>query len=204
MRPLSGPPETPSSLRNPCARVLRLNRVTHLLSALLTLVAVASLLPSAALGLVPSENEELPYATVVEGKCKSTVGLPTEAGEQWTVETADPQRAHLAAGATLAPTTLPPGLVPFGDFWLPDEATGEHANVYQLSNDPHFSEKWGWDYDDEWALNLQGGANTEELGLGSDSAACSAEDTYDTSGRHNPGAALGTFAGQFKGESEVS
>jgi hypothetical protein len=171
------------------------------LGILLALTASVLLAPSAALALVPSEGQTYSYGTVVDGKCKSQTGLATVAGEQWTVETVDPQRAHLAAGATLLNSPLQPGLVPFGDFWLPNEATGEHANKYQFSTDPHFSEEWNWNYDDEWAENLQGGSNTEELPAGKNSTTCSAGHTYDTSGRHNPDAALGTFAGQFEGES---
>jgi hypothetical protein len=172
-----------------------------LLAVLLALATIVCSAPREASALTPSEGQVLPYGTVVEGTCKSTVGQQTEAGEQWTVETADPQRSRVAAGATLAPMSLPPGLVPFGDFWLPDEATGEHAHIYQASSDPHFSAAWGWNYDDEWALNLQGGSNTEELGPGSNSSTCSAAHTYDTSGEHNLVAGLGTFAGQFEGES---
>ncbi len=198
---LSRRPETSSILRNPFARPARAGRSsTGLLAVLLASVASAILAPGAALALVPSENQVLPYGTVVEGKCESTIGLATEAGEQWTVETIDPRRAHLPAGAELT-QPLQPGLVPFGDFWLPDEATGEHAHTYQFSPDPHFSAKWNWNYDDEWAENLQGGSNTEELPTGGNSGTCTAAHTYDTSGMHNPDATLGTFAGQFEGES---
>jgi len=200
---LSGLPETSSYLRNRRGRASRRRGAIRLLGALLALAAIAGLIPAAASAVVPTEGQSYPFGTVVEGKCKSATGQATEAAEQWTVETIDPQRAHLAAGAALV-EPLGPGLVPFGDFWLPNEATGEHAHKYQFSLDPHFSAEWNWNYVDQWAENLQGGSNTEELPTGANSSTCVSAHTYDTSGRHNPDAALGTFAGQFEGESVAS
>jgi hypothetical protein len=178
-------------------------------AGMLTLLAVVGLFAcfasSAALALVPTSGQTLANGTVVEGKCKSSVGAETGAGEQWTLNTDDPQRIQAPAGTTLAPMSIPPSLVPFGDFQLAGEATGAHSHIFPLKDyenhefDPRFSAKWGWHYLDQWAVNFQGGSDGATPASGGKS--CAEEFTEDTSAADHPNAPLGSYAGGFPGES---
>jgi hypothetical protein len=151
----------------------------------------------AAFALIPSKGQELANGEVVEGKCKSSFGQATGVGEQWTLSTDDPQRAHAAAGTTLAPMEIAPRVVPYGDFQLAGEAVGEHSDAFAVDKvDPQFSIDWGWKYLDEWAVNFQGGSTP-----GSQSSGCSGAYAEDTSEQNHPYAPLGSYAGAFPGES---
>ncbi len=176
------------------------SRVLGILLAAIGLLAFTG--TDAALALIPTEGQTFTNGVVVEGHCESSVGQEIGVSEQWTLNTVDPQRAPIAAGASLAPVSLPPSLVPFGDFWTPGEALGEHGHTFEINHDPKFSASWGWKYDDEWAWNVEGGSNTEELGpASSSSTTCSPVHTEDSSGQHNLVSGLGTYAGQFGGDS---
>ncbi len=191
--------------RGPGAGGRTLAHAARLFGALLAALSLVACWSSdIALAVFPAEGQTLTNGAVVEGKCRSSVGQAIGVGEQWTLNTVDPQRARMSGGATLAPASLPPGLVPFGDFWTPGEALGEHGHTYQVSHDPKFSASWGWKYYDEWAWNLQGGSNTEQVGPGSGSSViCSPTHTVDTSGKNNPFPGIESYAGQFEGDSVV-
>jgi hypothetical protein len=176
-----------------------------MLTVLAAVALFACFASSAALALVPTSGQTLANGTVVEGKCKSSVGASTAVGEQWTLNTDDPQRIHAAAGTTLAPMSIPPSLVPYGDFQLAGEAIGEHSHIFPLYEyehhefDPRFSAKWGWHYTDQWAVNFQGGSDGATPASGGKS--CAEEFTEDTSAADHPNAPLGSYAGGFPGES---
>jgi hypothetical protein len=177
--------------------------------ALLTAVGLmACFASSAALAFTPKPGETLSNGTVVEGKCKGPVAGQDVVGEQWTVNTDDPQRIY-APGKTLAPMEIAPSLLPYGDFGQGREAIGAHSHEFPLYDyehhlfDPRFSAQWGWHYVDQWAVNFQGGS--EGYSYMRNNKPCAeqvAEDTSaDTPGNDHVHPKLGSYAGAFPGES---
>ena len=163
-----------------------------------------------ALAVVPTSGQSLPNGTLVEGKCKDSVGQDV-VGEQWTLNTNDPRRVNAAPGTELAPMSIPPSLVPYGDFQLGREALGEHSHIfpdfeYEEAGhvfDPRFSARWDWFYFDQWAVKFQGGS--EGYSYMRNNKPCAqqvAEDTSaDTPGADHEHPPLGSYAGAFPGES---
>ena len=185
-------------------------RLGGILALFMAVALVACIASSAALAFTPKGGETVPSGTVVEGKCKSGAGQDF-VGEQWTVNTDDPQRTY-APGKTLAPMEIAPSLVPYGDFGLGREGIGAHSHIFPDFEyeepghvfDPRFSGKWDWFYTDQWAVNFQGGSEGYFY-LHNHESSCEkqvAEDTSaDTPGGDHEHPAFGSYAGAFTGES---